>query len=863
MLPRSFVPRAGLWERLDTASRGAVTLLVAPAGAGKTLGVAGWLETRGLSDSALWVSVDQDLTADVLERLLATGAATAPHLLLLDDAHRLPPDSATYLDRLLSEQPESLNLLLLARWDPPLTRLIPELLGNLTALRGGVLRLDREEIAMLVTAQVGAAPEEVVAAVDRLSQGWCAIAVLAARAIATDRDPSKAAARLLQARSVFADRVLDEVFASLSSPQRHLLLCVTGERRLTGELARHLSQDPTADETLEELESTGLLVTRHEVTPPPGRPESGQRESVFDIHPLLREVVQRRIRLGGVEVVRARASVRRAIRADVAQGEVGDAFGRLLAVDASHEVVGLLASHGVELAADRRLAGTREFVRRQATVVDRHPGCWLPIALERWYAGDLQAAKPWLHRLLDRSSAHRHDSAATSGETGRLTLACVRLLLAWMGDGNLAEAVVLAETDLASARDQGLGTDALARTVGFHTGMAQLRLGHLRGAERHFAGLVGQSRARGVSGLALSAGAQLAITQFLLGREHACLDVAESVARDLRTVPRRRGFADVRQTVDVARGLAVVQRILVSERAIATDEDLEERAVISDDPVVAGLARIVQVRGLLLRGAVARAEQLLTDDTHLEELPQPLIRLVAFERALLAVLSADWHRLGEIEVALSGCGAPAEATLVAGLRADGLDDTRAADSLYALAAEQATSTQPPTAAMARVCRAQLLDLRGRNDQALDLLAEAVTATQARRSALPFLGWSSHGTPVALLFQRLSDRLNTDWARQLATETAARPGGIVSAAAPLTATPRERAQVPAGVVRPSLSPRERDVLQQLARGATYADIAADLFVSENTVKTHVSSLYAKLSVSRRSDALAVARTLRLL
>jgi DNA-binding CsgD family transcriptional regulator len=79
---------------------------------------------------------------------------------------------------------------------------------------------------------------------------------------------------------------------------------------------------------------------------------------------------------------------------------------------------------------------------------------------------------------------------------------------------------------------------------------------------------------------------------------------------------------------------------------------------------------------------------------------------------------------------------------------------------------------------------------------------------------------------------------------------------------MTATPREQAHVPEGTMLVSLSPRERDVLHELARGATYADIAANLFLSENTVKTHVSSVYAKLAVNRRSDALAVARTLHL-
>jgi len=54
-----------------------------------------------------------------------------------------------------------------------------------------------------------------------------------------------------------------------------------------------------------------------------------------------------------------------------------------------------------------------------------------------------------------------------------------------------------------------------------------------------------------------------------------------------------------------------------------------------------------------------------------------------------------------------------------------------------------------------------------------------------------------------------------------------------------------------------------VLGELARGATYADIGATLFVSANTVKTHVSSLYTKLGVSRRSDALAIARSHQIL
>jgi DNA-binding CsgD family transcriptional regulator len=61
----------------------------------------------------------------------------------------------------------------------------------------------------------------------------------------------------------------------------------------------------------------------------------------------------------------------------------------------------------------------------------------------------------------------------------------------------------------------------------------------------------------------------------------------------------------------------------------------------------------------------------------------------------------------------------------------------------------------------------------------------------------------------------------------------------------------------------ITARELEILALIAGGLSNREIASRLFVSENTVKTHVSSLYGKLAVSRRSEALAVARTLHLL
>jgi DNA-binding CsgD family transcriptional regulator len=78
--------------------------------------------------------------------------------------------------------------------------------------------------------------------------------------------------------------------------------------------------------------------------------------------------------------------------------------------------------------------------------------------------------------------------------------------------------------------------------------------------------------------------------------------------------------------------------------------------------------------------------------------------------------------------------------------------------------------------------------------------------------------------------------------------------------PSTDAPKPNEQV---LEQIGISPRELDVLVHLARGLSNEEIAERLFVSTNTVKTHLGNLYAKLDVKRRTQAVEKARSLGLL
>jgi DNA-binding NarL/FixJ family response regulator len=68
---------------------------------------------------------------------------------------------------------------------------------------------------------------------------------------------------------------------------------------------------------------------------------------------------------------------------------------------------------------------------------------------------------------------------------------------------------------------------------------------------------------------------------------------------------------------------------------------------------------------------------------------------------------------------------------------------------------------------------------------------------------------------------------------------------------------------AAMRRLGISKREHEVLGLIAAGLSNQDIADKLFVSTSTVKTHVSNVLAKLDASRRTEAVAQAKKLRII
>ncbi|MCQ1550623.1 MAG: LuxR C-terminal-related transcriptional regulator [Candidatus Accumulibacter phosphatis] len=220
-----FIARSELLALLEAGSNRPLTLLVAPAGYGKTALVAHWL--AGRNGLAAWLSLDRDdsdpivfihylaaalrtavpdACAETLAHLDAVqqvpwallagslsndlAALPVPLVLVLDNYHHIdsPPIHAL-LDRLLAHPASALHLLLIARHDPPLSLGALRVREEVNEIRMRDLQLSQRETAILLERCTGHPIS--AAALDRLQtccEGWPVGVRLAARALRRQRD---------------------------------------------------------------------------------------------------------------------------------------------------------------------------------------------------------------------------------------------------------------------------------------------------------------------------------------------------------------------------------------------------------------------------------------------------------------------------------------------------------------------------------------------------------------------------------------------------------------------------------------------------------------------------------------------------
>ena len=219
--------RPRLTERLDEGARTKLTLVVAPAGFGKStlLGEwvlqtdlpVGWLALdEGDNDPAGFLryviaairTVEPEIGEDALSLLrspqppparavstmLVNGLAAVPHdlALILDDYHAIESEAVhATLDFLLEHLPPQMHLLIASRTDPPLplTRLLAS--RQLTNLTASDLRFTSEEASAFLNEAIGLElPAEEVTTLEEKTEGWIAGLQLAALSLRGREDAS-------------------------------------------------------------------------------------------------------------------------------------------------------------------------------------------------------------------------------------------------------------------------------------------------------------------------------------------------------------------------------------------------------------------------------------------------------------------------------------------------------------------------------------------------------------------------------------------------------------------------------------------------------------------------------------------------
>jgi LuxR family maltose regulon positive regulatory protein len=857
-------------DLIQSGTAGRVTLVCGPTGSGKTVACAMWAARANPADNVAWVSLDPGdrqpgrLWAQVGAALARTEAMPAEvadaltepadrafGLRLADAAERLDQPVTLVIDdvqELAGSEPLA-DLDLLVRHGPPNLRLV--LAGrHLAGLGVAKLRVDGD-LAEIGTDELACTPAETQAYFEMLgvelppaqldelldrTRGWITGLRLAALRGETEHEPA-APWRISGDEPLVADYLRDEIMATLPADRRHFLLrtCVTDQ--ICGDLADTLTGGQGGAVILDQLCRENVMVR-------PAR-GSGPGQLDYEYHPLLLDLLRAELRRDYPAQVTELTG--RAARWQGGNGRPVQALKSAAAAGDWDFAATVLAEVGPELLLPGRAAIYEPILATfPASRYSADAAVAAALAAAGLRTGDGYATELHLKNAearMDQCPDQHRPAVASWLKALTLMQATAR----GTADSELigqcaAMASTAAPTTPGSVEHQALGL--LWTAVGVAL-LADHRIAEARNA-------LAQASRR-LHGAEFSA------------RATAWRAVAEAMYGDLLAADELLAHPVLDAVADTDPLPGVVAELASACLQLARDETATARRLLDQcaetagghghaGPVIWSLAVVYRTKLALYENDHGAARRLLTR-LHYQNLNpasgQGQLASAASMGKMLAILDAQ---IALIE------GNPAGARLALdranGESADSLltsakimlaeGNSRAAlgnaeTCLAGSAAEPTLRDQVSALVLAAVAHRRL----GQTDQAADQLGYALALAEPHREYRPFLdGGSAARSALAVLIRPASQGAAT--AARILQRFDTRPArpADTQVSAPLTGS-------------------ELAVLRFLPTHMTNQEIAEALFLSINTVKTHLRSVYRKLGVTTRRQAISTSARLGLL
>ena len=868
-IPEWAVPRPRLDRLIAEGVRGPLTALLGPPGSGKTMAMASWAAGNQSPCPVAWVTVDefdnrpQVLWSHVTAALRQAGvsvphtpsaaghADTVDHVflvrlvsalagldppvtLVLDDLHLLTQRTALQgLTYVLRNAQPGLHVMVASRIDPllPLHRF--RLTGDLAEIRADALAFSVPESG-LVMAQHGISLSQAsLECLTGRTEGWAAGLRLAAISMDGHEDPEQFVKEFVAEDSPVAGYLVEEVLNAQPPAIRDLLLRTSILDSFDADLASELSDEQVGS-------SVSDLVRSNAFVQPAG---SGS----YRYHALFADVLRLKLRHESPDLVpelhrRAAAWYQRHGLLTQAVRHAAKAEDWRLA---AHFVVDELAvGQLIEPRGDQPL--TDEFARMPYVWTWADPEPFLvAAALE---LAEAHSGGGWLHAAEGMLGQLPTEEAVPA----RLAAAQIRLVLSRCSGDLESAAAAAAESE---ALLEAVPAGVLARLP---QGRAQMLAN--RGTVEFWSGRLGEASATFEAAIAAAAApgcayervaslGYLALLDALRGRlNRATRTVAEAAGTpvgegDRRTVPLGPAIHVALASVHLERGELAQARGQLKQAATALH--------LHPDPMIGTVASLVAARKALAEGLPDGAMQILRHARPGWPLPAWL------ERRLDLLESRACAAAGDTTSALSAAerADPASLEGAVALTSAWLDagNPQAARSALASYRERAEAVPDHVRLEAWLAAARLSYGNGDRAEGRRSLQRALRLGEPERLRLPFL---MEGTWIRRVLRADPDLAHVY--RDLLTSDLVGPDRE-----PARQSGAHAAPPAAPVLIEPLSGREREVLRRASEMLDTTEIAAALFISVNTVKSHLKSIYRKLAVTHRGEAVRRAQQLRLL